>query len=302
MSPSSDIWETEGCYDANPLPRAVQLPQLLCRRPLGRGIPGRSQARRLRRLGLRRARRRPRLRARRSRPIPATARSRRSTPSRSPIPSSPSIASSCSTGSTSRSAAAIDAIEGGQTFDTWRATAAYHIDETGTKLRASAGTGAKAATLYQRFSQFGFADLAPEQSFGFDAGVDQKLFGDRATVSATVFDTSYRDLIDSPTFPPARRRRSRPVGGCYYNVGRAEDAGRRTFRRSATLSPGVLRAKRDLHLYRRARSRRRRRRRLDAGLQLLPHPAQQGRAVADLRRRPQPRSRAATVARRSASR
>ena len=47
----------------------------------------------------------------------------------------------------------IDAIEGGQTFDTWRATAAYHIDETGTKLRASVGTGDKAATLYQRFGQ-----------------------------------------------------------------------------------------------------------------------------------------------------
>ena len=83
----------------------------------------------------------------------------------------------------------VDAIEGGQTFDTWRATAAYHIDETGTKLRASAGTGAKAATLYQRFSQFGFAGLAPEQSFGFDVGVDQTLFDGRATLSATVCST-----------------------------------------------------------------------------------------------------------------
>ena len=49
----------------------------------------------------------------------------------------------------------VDAIESGQTFETWRATAAYRIDETGTKLRASVGTGDKAATLYQRFSQYG---------------------------------------------------------------------------------------------------------------------------------------------------
>jgi vitamin B12 transporter len=55
----------------------------------------------------------------------------------------------------------VDAIDGGQTFDTWRATAAYRIDETGTKLRASAGTGDKAPTLYQRFSQYGAPNLTP---------------------------------------------------------------------------------------------------------------------------------------------
>ena len=49
---------------------------------------------------------RPRPRARRRTPIPTTARSRRSARGRSPIRSSPSIASRCSTGSTSRSAAA----------------------------------------------------------------------------------------------------------------------------------------------------------------------------------------------------
>ena len=38
--------------------------------------------------------------------------------------------------------------------------------------------------------------LAPEQSFGFDAGVDQKLFDDRVTASVTGFDTRYRNLID----------------------------------------------------------------------------------------------------------
>ncbi len=56
-------------------------------------------------------------------------------------------------------------------FTTWRATAAYRLIETGTKLRASAGTGGKAATLFQRFSpQYGTPGLDPERSIGFDAG------------------------------------------------------------------------------------------------------------------------------------
>ena len=84
------------------------------------------------------------------------------------------------TASTSRSAGGSTRSRTGQTFDTWRATVAYRIDETGTKLRASVGTGDKAATLYQRFSQYGDPP-SPEQSFGFDAGIDQKLFNGRVT-------------------------------------------------------------------------------------------------------------------------
>lgn len=39
-----------------------------------------------------------------------------------------------------------------QAFATGRVTAAYHIDETGTNLRAAFGDGAKAPTLFQPFS------------------------------------------------------------------------------------------------------------------------------------------------------
>jgi len=41
----------------------------------------------------------------------------------------------------------VDAIDKNQTFETWRVTAAYRLEETGTKFRGSAGTGAKAASL-----------------------------------------------------------------------------------------------------------------------------------------------------------
>ena len=161
----------------------------------------------------------------------------------------------------------IDAIEGGQTFDTWRATAAYHIDETGTKLRASAGTGDKAATLYQRFSQFGLAGLAPERSFGFDAGVDQTLFNGRATVSATAFDTRYQDLINFADAPACTPGQVAAGGGCYYNVGRADISGVE-LTGDVALVPDVWRA-RASYTYLDARD-------LDANTQLLRRPRDKG--------------------------
>ena len=60
----------------------------------------------------------------------------------------------------------VDAVENGPSFETWRATVAYRFDLTGTKLRASAGTGAKVPTLYQRFSAYGHARMLPETSTG----------------------------------------------------------------------------------------------------------------------------------------
>ncbi|THD48322.1 MAG: TonB-dependent receptor, partial [Bradyrhizobium sp.] len=136
----------------------------------------------------------------------------------------------------------IDAVENGPSFDTWRATAAYHIDETGTKLRASAGSADKAATLYQRFSIYGTSDLLPEQSVGFDAGIDQKLFNDRLTASATLFSTKYHDLVAYGDVSSCSPAQIMGFLGCYYNVGRAEMQGVE-LSADATLVPGVLRAK-----------------------------------------------------------
>lgn len=161
----------------------------------------------------------------------------------------------------------VDAIEEGQTFETWRATAAYRIDETGTKLRASAGTGDKAATLYQRFSLYGDPDLAPEQSFGFDAGVDQKLFNGRLTASATYFDTRYRNLIDFADVASCTAAQINAGGGCYYNVGNAETKGVE-LSADATLVPDVWRA-RASYTYLDARD-------LDTDTQLLRRPRNKG--------------------------
>jgi vitamin B12 transporter len=110
-----------------------------------------------------------------------------------------------------------DAIAGGDTFDTWRATAAYQVTETGSTLRASAGTGGKAPTLFQRFDPtFGNPNLASEHSFGYDVGIDQSLFDGRMTGSVTYFYNRFRNLIDF-TFTP--------TGGSYFNVARARTQG-----------------------------------------------------------------------------
>jgi vitamin B12 transporter len=117
-------------------------------------------------------------------------------------------------------------------FETWRATAAYDIRETGTKLRASAGTGAKAPSLFQLHSpDFGTTTLQPEHNFGVDAGIDQMLLDGRVKLSGTLFWNRYRNLIDfrSPDFSvfPVVPIGCRPnqVFGCFFNVARARTSG-----------------------------------------------------------------------------
>lgn len=92
---------------------------------------------------------------------------------------------------------------------TYRLSGAFRIPETGTKLRASYGTGAKAPTIQQRnetsetffctfFSNVPFTgnpDLEIEKSRGWDVGIDQALFNDRVEISATYFENHIENLI-----------------------------------------------------------------------------------------------------------
>lgn len=101
------------------------------------------------------------------------------------------------------------------TFRTWRATAAYRIDETGTKLRASLGTGGKVPTLYQLYAPlYGTPTLRPEESFGGDIGLDQRFLDGRFRFSATAFHNRMKNLID---FDFATFK--------YQNVARAQTSG-----------------------------------------------------------------------------
>ena len=79
---------------------------------------------------------------------------------------------------------------------TYRATAGYLHQETGTKVRSSYATGFRAPTFNQLyFPNFGNPDLKPEKSQSMDIGVDQYLLNNRLTLSGGFFWNRFRDMI-----------------------------------------------------------------------------------------------------------
>ena len=103
---------------------------------------------------------------------------------------------------------------------TWRVAPVWMIEDTGTKLKASVGTGFKAPALQQLFGTFGGnANLKPETSFGYDVGVEQKLLGDALSGGVTWFQNNIRNLIVSGPAP------SFQLG----NIGRARTDGVESF-------------------------------------------------------------------------
>ncbi|CAO3426104.1 TonB-dependent receptor plug domain-containing protein [Azospirillum doebereinerae] len=129
---------------------------------------------------------------------------------------------------------------------TWRGAAAYVLDGTGTKLRASYGTGVKNPTLFELYgytpTYAGNPNLKPEKARGWDAGFDQPLgegvWGKRASVDATYFNQRIRDLITgigrtSVNMPGESRVRGIELG---LSV---EPVDRLVLRGSYTLTDGV---------------------------------------------------------------
>jgi vitamin B12 transporter len=86
---------------------------------------------------------------------------------------------------------------------TWRIAPAYLIPKTGTKLKASYGTGFKAPSLTQLFVSFPafnfFANpnLQPEESEGYDIGFEQAVAGERVRFGATYFHNDIKNLINA---------------------------------------------------------------------------------------------------------
>ncbi len=104
-----------------------------------------------------------------------------------------------------------------QTFggeDTYKGALAYLYDKTGTKVRGSYGTGFRAPSLYQLYSSYGDVNLKPEESKGYDVGIDQELFDKKVLLSATYFHNEIDDLIgfNMSTYK-------------YYNVGKVKTEG-----------------------------------------------------------------------------
>lgn len=82
------------------------------------------------------------------------------------------------------------------TNTTYHLTSVYMIPETGTRLKATYGTGFKAPTLYQLYSDYGNTTLKPEKSRGLDAGFEQSFWDDRLGFGTTFFFNRIENLID----------------------------------------------------------------------------------------------------------
>ncbi|MEO7208270.1 MAG: TonB-dependent receptor [Steroidobacteraceae bacterium] len=107
---------------------------------------------------------------------------------------------------------------------TYRFAPEYLIADSGTKIKASIGTGFKAPTLvemFQSFPDFDFfanPNLRPETDLGWDAGFEQTLLGNGLRFGMTYFRINIKNLIDTS-----------PDGTTYANIGRAVTDGVESF-------------------------------------------------------------------------
>ena len=88
---------------------------------------------------------------------------------------------------------------GGKT--TWKFAPTYNFTSTGTRIMGSVGTGFKAPSLYQLYGQLppynvGNKNLAPEESIGWDIGVEQTFANNMVILSLAYFYNDIDDYID----------------------------------------------------------------------------------------------------------
>jgi vitamin B12 transporter len=84
---------------------------------------------------------------------------------------------------------------------TYRLAPAFLIESTGTRLKATVGSGFKSPSLYQLYAPgtawgpIGNAALEPESCLGWDAGIDQRLFDGKVLFEVVRFHNAFRNLI-----------------------------------------------------------------------------------------------------------
>ncbi|MBE9503507.1 MAG: TonB-dependent receptor, partial [Proteobacteria bacterium] len=90
---------------------------------------------------------------------------------------------------------------------TYRVAASYLIDKTATTLRSSYGKAFKAPTLNDLYYNNpgvgrGNPNLEPEESKGYDLGIEQELIGKLVIFSASYFRNDFTDLIEWVEYAP----------------------------------------------------------------------------------------------------
>jgi vitamin B12 transporter len=87
---------------------------------------------------------------------------------------------------------------------TWRAALSQRLPATGTRVHTSIGKGVTDPDVFALFgSTFNNPNpnLRPEQSVGWDVGVEQKLLNEKALVDVTYFNTTFKDKIEGVASP-----------------------------------------------------------------------------------------------------
>lgn len=117
-------------------------------------------------------------------------------------------------------------------FTTYRLAGSLAVPGSGLRLHASAGEGVKFPTLFEQFGtlpSFGFVPnpgLVPEESFGWDAGVETSLFAGRVVVDVTYFEadlenqirTQFAPVFTAVNLPGTSRREGIEVSGTWRPV------------------------------------------------------------------------------------
>lgn len=79
---------------------------------------------------------------------------------------------------------------------TYKIAPSYMHWETGTKIKATIGTGFKAPSLYYLYDPaYGNENLNPEESFGWDFGLEQYFFSQNLTLGVTYFYNKFTDMF-----------------------------------------------------------------------------------------------------------
>ena len=78
---------------------------------------------------------------------------------------------------------------------TYRIAAAYNFRKSGMLLRSSFGTGFKAPSLSDLYSNYGNPSLAPEESATWDMGIQKNFASYNSKVGVTWFRNDYKNLI-----------------------------------------------------------------------------------------------------------
>jgi len=159
---------------------------------------------------------------------------------------------------------------------TWRVTPLVILPVTATRLKASIGTGYKAPSLYERYGRSptnfgtqytGNPNLLPEESTGWESGVEQAFWGGRMDTGVTYFQNQYDHLIQTIYLPS--------FDSTTININGARSRGGEFY---LSVRPARSVQLRLDYTYTRTRD--------DAGLELLRRPRHRGRLALDLQPAP----------------